>query len=83
MGRATIREKSIFAAWEVQMLAFNDWRRDQLVEPQDEKEEIRTRAYELYEQRGRQPGRALDDWLTAEREIKASKRWVPPQLGAA
>ena len=60
-----------------------DWRRDQLLQPQDEQDEIRNRAYELYEQRGRQPGRALDDWLTAEREINAFKSWVPPQLGAA
>jgi hypothetical protein len=27
------------------------------------------RAYELYEQRGRQDGRALEDWLNAERQL--------------
>ena len=27
------------------------------------------RAYELYEQRGRQDGRALEDWLKAERQL--------------
>jgi Protein of unknown function (DUF2934) len=32
-------------------------------------EEIRRRAYELYEQRGRMPGYENDDWLVAEREI--------------
>lgn len=26
-------------------------------------------AYELYEQRGRQEGRALEDWLQAERHL--------------
>lgn len=26
-------------------------------------------AYELYEQRGRQEGRALEDWLNAERQL--------------
>lgn len=31
--------------------------------------EIRLRAYSLYEDRGKQPGRALDDWLQAEIEI--------------
>lgn len=31
-------------------------------------EEIRARAYELYLERGRAPGGALDDWLQAERE---------------
>ena len=30
---------------------------------------IAQRAYELYEQRGRQDGRALEDWLKAEREL--------------
>jgi P-type Cu2+ transporter len=32
-------------------------------------ERIRQRAYELYEQRGRQDGHAEQDWLEAEREI--------------
>ena len=31
---------------------------------------IATRAYELYEQRGRQDGRAVQDWEQAEREIR-------------
>ena len=30
---------------------------------------IRIRAYEIYLQRGEQPGRDLDDWLQAEREL--------------
>lgn len=33
-------------------------------------ESIRRRAFELYEQRGREDGFALDDWLKAEREIQ-------------
>ena len=33
-------------------------------------EEIRRRAYEIYLERGEQPGRDLDDWLQAERELK-------------
>ena len=32
-------------------------------------EEIRRRAYEIYLQRGEQPGRDLEDWLQAEREL--------------
>ena len=32
-------------------------------------EEIRRRAYEIYLERGDQPGIALDDWLQAEREL--------------
>ncbi|MBI3355253.1 MAG: DUF2934 domain-containing protein [Nitrospirae bacterium] len=30
---------------------------------------IARRAYELYEQGGRQDGRALEDWLKAERQL--------------
>jgi hypothetical protein len=33
-------------------------------------EVIRRRAYEIYRERGEQPGRELDDWLQAERELK-------------
>jgi Protein of unknown function (DUF2934) len=34
-------------------------------------EDIRRRAYELYEERGREDGHDLDDWLRAEAEITA------------
>jgi hypothetical protein len=37
------------------------------------KHQIRQRAYELYEQRGRADGHDLDDWLQAEREIKGTQ----------
>jgi hypothetical protein len=33
-------------------------------------EEIRRRAYEIYLEREEQPGRDLDDWLQAERELE-------------
>jgi hypothetical protein len=32
-------------------------------------QEIRDRAYEIYLQRGAQPGYELQDWLQAEREL--------------
>jgi len=32
-------------------------------------EGVRQRAFELYEARGRESGRELDDWLAAEREL--------------
>jgi uncharacterized protein HemX len=45
--------------------------------PSEIEEQIRTRAHELYEQRGRVEGSAQEDWLRAEAEIlariKASK----------
>lgn len=34
---------------------------------------IRRRAHELYLERGGQPGSALDDWLRAEREVRAEE----------
>lgn len=33
-------------------------------------EKIRLRAYEIYLERGEQPGRELDDWCQAERELE-------------
>jgi hypothetical protein len=33
-------------------------------------EQIRLRAYELYETRGRQDGHEMEDWLQAETELK-------------
>ena len=32
-------------------------------------ERIARRAYELYEQRGRQEGRDVEDWLNAEQQL--------------
>lgn len=40
---------------------------------------IARRAYELFEARGGEPGRALDDWLRAERDVMGSKD--PEQAG--
>ena len=37
-------------------------------------EEIRIRAYEIYIERGGQPGYDLDDWLQAERELEPKVR---------
>jgi hypothetical protein len=41
-------------------------------EPAEERpghDRVAERAYELYQQRGGEPGRDLDDWLAAEREL--------------
>ena len=35
--------------------------------------QIRRRAYELYEERGREDGHELEDWLRAEEEIREKK----------
>lgn len=34
---------------------------------------VAVRAYELFEERGRQPGRDLDDWLRAEQELESAR----------
>ncbi len=36
-------------------------------------EQIRKRAYELFEGRGREEGHEIEDWLGAEEEIKGRK----------
>jgi len=39
--------------------------------PIDLEVQIRQRAYEIYEERGRTPGREHEDWIQAEREVHA------------
>ena len=42
--------------------------------------EIARRAYEIYRARGGAPGCDLDDWLQAERELKAEAgQHLPPE----
>ncbi len=70
----------IFAYAMVACLVVNDavkvamikWRVPNAVakKPADVTPQIAKRAYELYEQRGRQDGRAAEDWGQAEREIR-------------
>lgn len=38
-----------------------------------QEEQVRLRAYELYVARGAIPGRELEDWLRAERELQQGK----------
>jgi hypothetical protein len=39
----------------------------------DLEEQIRRRAYELYEQRGREAGHETEDWLQAEAELAGER----------
>jgi hypothetical protein len=41
--------------------------------PSDLHEQIRRRAYELFEQRGRIDGHEVSDWLQAESEVAQKK----------
>ena len=38
---------------------------------------IARRAYELFQERGRTPGRELDDWVHAEREMQEASLETP------
>ena len=51
-------------------ISLTDLARNEPLEPLLEKE-VQVRAYELYEQRGKGHGFALQDWLEAEAEILA------------
>jgi hypothetical protein len=80
-GRQTL---VIFAYAMVSCLVVNDavkvamikWRVLNAVakKPIDMTPQIAKRAYELYEKRGRQDGRAVQDWEQAEREVKAEPK---------
>lgn len=37
-------------------------------------DEVAARAFELYERRGGEHGRAMDDWLEAERQLASEKK---------
>ncbi len=39
--------------------------------PVNLEDEIRRRAYQIYEERGCTPGNESEDWLRAEREVRA------------
>lgn len=41
---------------------------------EDLSERVSHKAYELYQQRGEEPGHALEDWLTAERLVQEELR---------
>jgi hypothetical protein len=47
--------------------------RDASPEQQPVREQIEERAYYHYLERGRSDGHALDDWLTAEAELRQNK----------
>jgi hypothetical protein len=40
-------------------------------------ERVARKAYELYQQRGEDPGHALEDWVTAERLVRAELQHGP------
>lgn len=49
-------------------------------DPAELQKQIRSRAYEIYEQRNRTEGHDLDDWLQAEAELTGTKTQQPLEL---
>jgi hypothetical protein len=47
------------------------------------KEDIAHRAYELYTQRGCEPGKDVEDWIRAEKELGAEPNITPAKARAA
>jgi|HubBroStandDraft_2_1064218.scaffolds.fasta_scaffold03097_5 hypothetical protein len=47
-----------------------------LVVSPSREEKIRRRAYEIYLERGEQPGREMEDWIQAERELERGVLWL-------
>ena len=45
----------------------------------DERDAIRSRAFELYLARGREPGREMEDWARAEEELTRSHILMPEE----
>ena len=39
--------------------------------PENQEEEIRRRAYELYQSRGREDGKDMGDWLQAKSDVES------------
>jgi hypothetical protein len=47
------------------------------------KENIARRAYELYTQRGCEPGKDVEDWVSAEQELGAEPSVTPARARTA
>ena len=58
--KSTQRENEFYSTTQITEPAYN--------------QDIRVRAYELFEQRGREDGHDLDDWLKAEAEFTMPAR---------
>ena len=53
--------------------------KDAAITTHDEKKNLRSRPYELYEVRGRINGRAEEDWLQAEGEVTGATNEKPSE----
>jgi hypothetical protein len=47
------------------------------------KEDIAHRAYELYTQRGSEPGKDVEDWVSAEKQLSAEPGFAQTRARAA
>jgi hypothetical protein len=51
-------------------------------DPKHDRDAVAARAYALYVRRGRQPGRSMEDWFEAERQVRAERGAPASDLGA-
>ena len=49
----------------------------------DLEERVRRRAYEIWAERGRQPGHELDDWLQAEQQVLGAGKQPAQERGTS
>lgn len=47
---------------------------DRTLMSEPSRDDIARRAYDLYQARGAEDGRDMDDWLRAERELRGTER---------
>ena len=68
--KATTRSKTTRSRTSVSTKKNNGAKKMTLVSPVEIDEKIRTKAYELYIERGAYHGNDMEDWFKAEKEIK-------------
>ena len=70
-GSSDLLRNNLFFWWQLHVVrSGGHYRGDIMLKLEHQ---IRLRAYELYEARGRKDGHELDDWLRAEEEITSKK----------
>ena len=71
IGNVTIRKSKVPSNGKKAANAVSQSISQDIAKTQNIFDQIQKKAYELYEQRGRQNGCALSDWLKAEKLVKA------------
>ncbi len=62
----------------IKLLAYRIFDRVKTKTPSELNQQIANRAYEIYEQKGRHEGHAVQDWAQAEKEVRKAAAKVNP-----